>query len=170
MMHAEQNLERTMRMANFGADCIRQFAEEGLNQTRTMMEGFLGTARKTADCFEQQSAEVTEKSVSLARETLNFVQRAMHVTEPHNLLQLQTEFMGKQAELLADKSKHLVESFTRGVNEAPKAQSDLAEDVWPPSKEKSGQKKVVAARSNTQIRKKVSGTHKRTSRAGKEKK
>jgi hypothetical protein len=159
MMHAEQNFERTMRMANFGADYIRHFAEEGLNQTRTMMEGFLGTARKTADCFEQQSAEVTEKSISLARETLNFVQRAMHVKEPHNLLQLQTEFMGKQAELLADQSKHLVESFTRGVNEAPKA-----------SKEKSGQKKVVAARSNTQIRKKASGTRKRKSRAGKEKK
>jgi hypothetical protein len=165
MMHAEQNFERTMRMANFGADYIRHFAEEGLNQTRTMMEGFLGTARKTADCFEQQSAEVTEKSISLARETLNFVQRAMHVKEPHNLLQLQTEFMGKQAELLADQSKHLVESFTRGVNEAPKAHSDLAEEL-PPSKEKSGQKKVFAARSNTQIRKKASGTRKRKSRAG----
>jgi phasin family protein len=93
-----------------------------------MMEGFLGTARKTADCLEQQSAEVTEKSISLTRETLNFVQRAMHVREPHNLLHLHSEFMGKQAELLADQSKQLVESFTRGANEVRRATSQgLAE-------------------------------------------
>jgi hypothetical protein len=117
MMHPERNVEQTMEMLNCGANWIRQCVEESMNQQRTMLEASVTTARRTADNFDQQSAAVIEASISLVRETLNFVQQAMHVREPHNLLQLQGAFMCKQAELLAEQSKHVAESFAREANE-----------------------------------------------------
>jgi hypothetical protein len=88
MMHPERNVEQTMEMLTCGANWIRQCVEESMNQQRTMLEASVTTARQ-----------------------------AMHVREPHNLLQLQGAFMCKQAELLAEQSKHVAESFAREANE-----------------------------------------------------
>ena len=56
----EQNAERAKQAANYGMDWMRSLMEESLNQTRAIFDGFLTTARKTADSFDQQAAEVRE--------------------------------------------------------------------------------------------------------------
>jgi hypothetical protein len=67
----EQNAERAKQAANYGMDWIRQLMEESLNQTRAIFDGFLTTARKTADNFDQQSAELRERCMSTATDTLS---------------------------------------------------------------------------------------------------
>jgi hypothetical protein len=67
----EQNAERAKQAANYGMDWIRQLVEESLNQTRAIFDGFLTTARKTADNFDQQAAELGERSMSIATDTLS---------------------------------------------------------------------------------------------------
>jgi hypothetical protein len=96
---AAQNAERAKQAANYGMAWMRQFMEESLNQTRGIFDGFLTTARKTADSFDQQAAEVGERSMSMsmATDTLSnstdFAHRALNVRQPQDLLQLQTEFV-----------------------------------------------------------------------------
>jgi hypothetical protein len=80
----EQNVERAKQAANYGMDWMRQLMEESLNQTRAIFDGFLSTARKTADSFDQQAAEVRERSMSMATDTLSnsidFAHRALNVS------------------------------------------------------------------------------------------
>jgi phasin family protein len=117
----EQNAERATQVANYGMDWMRQFMEESLNQTRAIFDGFLTTARKTADSFDQQAAEVRERSMSMAADTLSnsmdFVHRALKVRQPQDLLPLQTKFVSRQAQVVAENSKMLGETIARGASE-----------------------------------------------------
>jgi phasin family protein len=117
----EQNAERATQVVNYGMDWMRQFMEESLNQTRAIFDGFLTTARKTADSFDQQAAEIRERSMSMAADTLSnsmdFVHRALKVRQPQDLLPLQTEFVSRQAQVVAENSKMLGETIARGASE-----------------------------------------------------
>src|SRR6202022_2420228 len=89
----QQNAEGATQAANYGMDWIRQLMEESRNQTRAIFDGFLTTARKTTDSFDQQAAELRERSMSIATDTLShsmdFAHRALKVRQPQDLLQLQ---------------------------------------------------------------------------------
>ena len=68
----EQNADRAKQAANYGMDWMRQLMEESLNQTRAIFNGCVTTARKTADSFDQQAAEVRElSSMCMATDTLS---------------------------------------------------------------------------------------------------
>jgi phasin family protein len=118
---SEQNAERTMQVASYGMDWMREMTEQSLNQSRTMFEGFLTTARKAVDDLDQQACEIRERSMSLAAETLsntfNFAHKAIRVSEPQELVQLQSEFVSRQAQALADQSKELAQTIVKGANE-----------------------------------------------------
>jgi hypothetical protein len=120
----EQNAERAKQAANYGMDWIRQLVEESLNQTRAIFDGFLTTARKTADNFDQQAAELGERSMSSQRTRFRtrwiLRNRALKVRQPQGLLQLQTEFVSKQAQVVAENSKMLGETIARGASEMGK--------------------------------------------------
>ena len=117
----EQNAKRAMQAANFGMDWMRQITEESLNQSRVMFEGFLSAGRKAADSFDQQMSEVRERSMTLATEALSnafdFAHKATRAREPQELVQLQSEFISQQAQAVAEQSKLLGESISRGANE-----------------------------------------------------
>jgi hypothetical protein len=118
---SERNAERTVQAVNHNVDWMRQLMEESLNQTRSMFEGFVMTARRTTQSFEQQTSEMRERSISLATEafgnTMNFAQQAMRIREPQELFQLQSDFMSQQAQAFAEQSKLLTETMARGANE-----------------------------------------------------
>ena len=98
---AEQNAERAMYAANHGMDWMREIAERSLNQSRTMFEEFLTTGRTTVDIIDRQASEVRERSMSLAAETISntfdFAHKIIRMREPQELIQLQTEFISRQA-------------------------------------------------------------------------
>ena len=117
----EQNAERAMQAANFGMDWMRQMTDEFLNQSRVMFEGFFSTVQKTADSFEQQASEVRHRSMTLATEALSnafdFAHKVSRAKDPQELVQLQSEFVSQQAQAVAEQSKLLGESISRGANE-----------------------------------------------------
>jgi phasin family protein len=129
----EQNAERAKQAANYGMDWMRSLMEESLNQTRAIFDGFLTTARKTADSFDQQAAEVRERSMCMATDTLSnsmdFAHRALKVRQPQDLLQLQTEFVSRQAQVVAENSKMLGETIARGASEMGKFTSQGLEEA-----------------------------------------
>ena len=126
----EQNAERAKQA---GMDWMRSLMEESLNQTRAIFDGFLTAARKTADSFDQQAAEVRERSMSMATDTfsnsMDFAHRALKVRQPQDLLQLQTEFVSRQAQVVAENSKMLGETIARGASDLGKFPSQGLEEA-----------------------------------------
>ena len=130
---SEQNVEQAKWAANLGMDWIRQLTEEGLNQTGAIFDRFISTVRETADNFDQQTAEVRERSISMTTETftnsMDFAHRAINVREPQELFQLQSEFLSKQAQALAEQSKLFGESIAERAHQAGKFASQGLREV-----------------------------------------
>ena len=117
-----------MHMANNGMDWVRQVTEEGLEQTASMLDRFISGVGRAADTFDRQAAEVRDRSLLIARETLTnsmeFAQQAMHVRQPQELFQLQSEFVSKQAHTFAEHSRHFGQSIAQGVHQIGKVASE----------------------------------------------
>lgn len=97
-------------------------AEQSLNLSKAAFEGYLTTARKTADTIHHQVSEIREQSISLATEalsnTFDFADRVVRVKEPQEVLQLQSEFLSRQVQTLADKTNDLGQIIAQGTNAA----------------------------------------------------
>ena len=120
MKFPEPNAERAMQ-ENYGMDSMREMTEQSLNQSKALFEGILTTTRKTVENIDQQAREIRERSMSLAAETLSntfdFAHNIVHAREPQELLQLQSEFISRQAQAVAEQSKELGQSIVQGVKE-----------------------------------------------------
>jgi hypothetical protein len=105
-------------------DWIRQATQESLTQTAAMFDRFVDTVRTTADNFDQQASALRERSLSMAKETftnsMDFAHRAINAREPQELLQLQSEFVSRQAQALAEQSKLFGERIAEGAHQMGK--------------------------------------------------
>ena len=121
MKFPEPNAERAMQVANYGMDSMREMTEQNLNQSKALFEGILTTTRKTVENIDQQAREIRERSMSLAAETLSttfdFAHNIVHAREPQELLQLQSEFISRQAQVIAEQSKELGQTAVRRAQE-----------------------------------------------------
>jgi phasin family protein len=118
---SEQNAERVAQAANFGMDWIRHLTEHGLDQSKVVLEGFLTAARSSVDTLDQHAAELRERSLSMAAETVtnsfDFAHQLLRAREPQHLLQLQSEFLSRQAQALAAQARELGETISHGASE-----------------------------------------------------
>lgn len=118
---AQQNTERAVQVTNYGMNWMREMAEQNLAQSKAALEGLLMMTRKTIDGIDQQASVIRDRSVFLAEETLSntfdFAQKLVRMREPQELAQLQSEFVNRQAQVLADQTKELGQSIVRGANE-----------------------------------------------------
>ena len=123
MDFAQQNTERA-------TDWMRAIAEQNLNQSRAAFEGLLTVARKTVRDVDQQTAAICEHSMTFAEETLSntfdFAHKLMHMKEPQELAQIQSEFVSRQAQLLGDQTKELGQTIMQGAHEAAKTAREAA--------------------------------------------
>jgi hypothetical protein len=103
-------------------DWMRDMTEQNLNQTRMMWEGFLTTARNSYEGLDQQASETRSRLLSLVQETLSnsfdLAHKIVHARGPQDLLQLESEFISRQAQLIAEHSKELGQNAVRGAQEA----------------------------------------------------
>ena len=117
----DQNAARARQATNYGVDWIRQLAEHGLEQNRVALEGFLTAARSSVDTMDQQASELRERSLTMAAETVNnsfdFAHQLLRAKEPQQVLQLQSEFLSRQAQALAEQAKELGQLITSGASE-----------------------------------------------------
>ena len=118
MDFARQNSEQA-------TDWIRAIAEQNLDQSRAAFEGLLKVARSAVREVDQQTAAICEHSISLADETLantfDFAHKLVRMKEPQELIQLQSEFVSRQARLLGDQTKELGQRMVKGVQDTAKA-------------------------------------------------
>ena len=118
MDFARQNTEQA-------TDWIRAIAEQNLDQSRAAFEGLLKVARSAVREVDQQTAAICEHPISLADETLantfDFAHKLVRMKEPQELIQLQSEFVSRQARLLGDQTKELGQRMVKGVQDTAKA-------------------------------------------------
>jgi hypothetical protein len=120
---AQQNTDRA-------TDWMRAIAEQNLNQSKAAFEGLLTVARKAVRDVDQQTAAICEHSMTFAEETLSntfdFAHKLMHMKEPQELAQIQSEFVSRQAQLLGDQTKELGQAIMQGAHEAAKTVREAA--------------------------------------------
>ena len=118
---AEKNAERAMRAANYGMNWLLEMAEQNLEQSKAAFEGYLTTARKAMDGIDHQAVDLRERSFSLAETTLentfDFAYRAFRVRDPQELAQVQSDFIGRQAQAVVEQAKEFGESLMNGADE-----------------------------------------------------
>ena len=114
----EQSAQSAMQVQNW----LREMMEQNLNQTRSVLDGLLTTASKAVAGIDQQATEIRGRTMSLAQETLSntfdFAHKLVHARQMSDLLNLQSEFFSRQAEVVAAQSREVGESTLRGVHEA----------------------------------------------------
>jgi hypothetical protein len=118
---AEENAGRTVQAATFGANWMREVAEQSLNQGKVVLEGYLTISREAIDILNRQMSDLGERSVSIAEEsisnTFDFAHKLLRVKEPQQLAQLQSEFISSQVQILADQAREAGQTVMRGANE-----------------------------------------------------
>lgn len=116
MHFAQQNTEQAVQATNW----VREIAEQNLNQSKAALEGFLTIARNAARSIDRQSSAICEYSIAVAEQMLSdgFVcaRKVIHVREPQELAQIQTDFVSRQAQVLK-----LGQKMMQGAQDAAKA-------------------------------------------------
>jgi hypothetical protein len=113
-------MAKALREGVEGFDWMRVMAEQSLDLSKAAFEGYLSTTCKTVDSIANQAAEIRERSISLANETLantfDFANKAVRVKEPREAFRLQSEFLGRQMQTLADKTNELGQIIAHGAS------------------------------------------------------
>ena len=99
------NFDRqTTEQALQTTDWMRAIAEQNLNQSKAAFESLLTIARNAANGVDQQAAFISD-SILFAEETLentfDFAHQLVRMKEPQELPRIQTEFVNRQAQVLA---------------------------------------------------------------------
>ena len=121
MDFAQQNTERAVQATNW----LCAIAEQNLNQTRAAFEGLMTIARNAVPTLERQSSAICEHSIAAAEQTLSnafdFAHKVVRIKEPQELVQLQSDFISRQSQVLGDQAKELGQRMMEGVQEIEKA-------------------------------------------------
>jgi len=108
MDFAQQNTERAMQATNW----MRAIAEQNLNQSKAAFESLLTIARNAAGGVDQQAAFIRD-SMLFAEETLentfDFAHKLVRMKEPQEFARIQTEFFGRQAQVLAGSGQRILQ-------------------------------------------------------------
>ena len=130
---ARESGERAMQAATFGVTWAREFAEEDLTQRKqTFDSSLLRVSRKMAEDFEDQACAMRAHNTTLMEKSLTnameFGQKLARAKEPQEIAQCQSEFLARQAQMLADQTKVFGEKMQKAAHEfAQTASSALAE-------------------------------------------
>jgi hypothetical protein len=119
---ADRSAAHTMDAANFGVNWFREIAEQGLNQSRAVLDGYLAISKKAVDSVDRQATDMNKRSMLIAEETLSnaydFAQKLVSVREPQQLATLQSEFVSRQAQIFADQMKDVGKNIMQEATDA----------------------------------------------------
>jgi hypothetical protein len=105
---ARQSTEQAVQ----ATDWMRAMAEQNLNQSKAAFDGLLTIARSVIRGVDQQAAFIRD-SMSFAEETLentfDFAHKLIRMKEPHELGQIQTEFVSRQAQVMEGPGQRIIQ-------------------------------------------------------------
>jgi len=118
------------------ANWMRAIAEQNLNQSKAAFEGLLTIARSAVSGVDQQAAFMRD-SMLFAEETLentfDFAQKLVRMKEPQEFPQIQTEFVSRQAQVLAGSGQRIIQDVNdvakttlEGAAESSRRRSEAA--------------------------------------------
>ena len=103
---------QTTEQAVQTTDWMRAIAEQNLNQSKAAFESLLTIARNAASGVDQQAAFIRD-SMLFAEETLensfDFAHKLVLMKEPQEFARIQTEFFGRQAQVLAGSGQRILQ-------------------------------------------------------------
>jgi hypothetical protein len=124
MDFVQQNTEQA---AQATTNWMRAIAEQNLNQSRAAFEGFLTIARNAVGGVDQQAAFIHD-SMAFAEETFSntfdFAHKLVRMKDLQELVQIQTEFVSRQAHLLGGSGQKIMQ----GVQEAAETTLERTEE------------------------------------------
>jgi hypothetical protein len=116
----QQNSERAVQAANRGLDWARELAEQSLDQSKVVLDGLFKVTQKMAEEFDDQASAIREHSTALTEKTLSntfdFGRKLTRLREPQELVELQSEFISRQSQAIADQTKELGQKITKGTD------------------------------------------------------
>jgi hypothetical protein len=121
MDFAQQNTKRAVQATNW----FCALAEQNLNQSKAAFDGLLTIARNAVPRLERQSSAICEHTIAAAEQTLenafDFAHKVVRMKEPQELVQLQSDFLSRQSQVLGDQAKELGQRMMEGVQETQEA-------------------------------------------------
>ena len=121
MDFAQQNTERAVQATNW----VLAIAEQNLNQSKATLEGLLTIARNAVPSVHRQSSAICEHSIAAAEQSLSnafdFAHRVIRIKELQELVQIQSDFVSRQAQMLVEQTKELGQRMMEGAQEIEKA-------------------------------------------------
>ena len=128
---ADQSADQATYAANFGANWFRAVAEQGLNQSRAVLDSYLSISKKAVESVDRQTTDISNRSMLIAEETLSnaygLAHKLMSVREPQQLATLQTEFVRRQAEIFANQLKDVSENMMQEATDMATTSVRVAE-------------------------------------------
>ncbi len=140
---AKENLDRATDAASSGANLMAQMTDFNLRQSMAALDGMLTMVRRAADGFGQQASAVREHATELADQAVEnthaFASRIVHIKDPLEWAQVQSEYLSKQARTFAESNRKISEALIReagatatqamelGRTQARRAASEAAE-------------------------------------------
>ena len=129
---AQQNTERAVQATNYGMNWMCEIAEHNLNQSRAATEGLLRNTRKAVDGIDNQASAICKSSMLFAEQTLantfDFAHKLVRARDPQEVVQIQSEFVSRQAQVVGDQTKELGQSLVQGANDVAKTTLEGAVD------------------------------------------
>jgi hypothetical protein len=102
-------------------DWMRDAAEQSLHQSQAVVQTLLALSRKAGEGVNQQASAVHGDALALAEETFSnvfdFGQKIARAKDPQQFVQAQSDFLSRQAEILASHSKELAQSVAKETTE-----------------------------------------------------
>ena len=121
MDFAQQNTERAVQATNW----VLAIGEQNLNQSKAAFEGLLTIARNAVPSVHRQSSAICEHSIAAAEQTLSnafdFAHKVIRIKEPQELVQIQSDFVSRQAQVLGEQTKELGQRMMQGAQEIERA-------------------------------------------------
>ena len=124
---ARQSGDRAMEAATFGLTWAREFTEENFSQGKQTLDSFLRVSRKLTEDLENQLCALRAHNTALTEQmftnAMEFGQKLARAKEPQEVAQCQSEFMARQAQVLADQTKVFGQKIQQAAQELARTAS-----------------------------------------------
>ncbi len=114
---AKENLNRVTDAAGSGANWMAEFTDFNMRQSMAALDSMLTMVHRAAEGFGQQAAMVREHAVALAEQavenTSEFSNRMVHLKDPLEWTQAQSEYLSRQTRAFAEGNRKLGEALIR---------------------------------------------------------
>lgn len=122
---AQETTDHALHAASFGSTWLAAMSEQQLKQGIAALDGILRTMQKTADVFGDQAARIREHSAEVVQETIGnaaeFSSRLARSKDPLEWAEAHSQFLSKQAQVIANTNQNLGDAMVNGSSEVASA-------------------------------------------------